>query len=68
MIEDKICMYIMAHWINNSNANASTLVGRLRHKEYDRMPRCLREDCGMWVETDRGIGHCGVINEPPKLP
>lgn len=60
MIKDKICMYIMAHWINNSNANPSNLITRIIDKEYDRMPKCLREDCGMWVKTDKNIGYCGV--------
>lgn len=64
----KICMYIMAHWISSPNANASNLVDRIRNKEYDRMPKCLREDCSMWIETDTDVDHCGVRNEPPKLP
>lgn len=64
---DKICMYIMAHWISNTNANASTLVQRLRDKEYDRMPKCLREDCSMWIKTNINIGHCGVINETTQI-
>lgn len=50
---EKICMYIVAHWMMNKSANAQALAARVREKEYDALPKCIKEDCGSFVD-----GHC----------